>query len=153
MFFRKAGISFCLLGLLLYCHAADKSLMLKPGDSVSIDVKANKHGTHTGIRMQKGTSYRIQATGKWRDAGFEPTDAEGFPPKNAAMRFARFLQPDPKENYMKLMVKVGGRHWPVGVSRTVHFNKNGTLILQPNDATFFFGNNSGVLHVTVTRID
>ena len=123
------------------------------GDSLRIEVRANKKFTHTGIKIIKGASYRITATGTWRDADFEPTDAGGFPPKNGAMRFARFLQPDPKENYMKLVAKAGCRHWPIGTGATIRFGHNGKLILQPNDATFFFGNNSGTLMVTITRVE
>ena len=123
------------------------------GDSLRIEVLANKKFTHSGIKIIKGASYRITAIGTWRDADFEPTDAGGFPPKNGAMRFARFLQPVSKENYMKLVAKVGPHHWPIGTGAIIRFNRNGSFILQPNDATFFFGNNSGTMHVTITRIE
>jgi hypothetical protein len=123
------------------------------GDSVSIQVKANRRFTHTGLMVTKGETYQVYAIGKWRDAGFEPTDAGGFPPKNSAMRFARFLQPMHRENYMKLVAKTGRKHYAIGTSAEIHFGKSGRLILQPNDALFFFGNNSGTLNVVVRRVN
>ena len=69
------------------------------------------------------------------------------------MRFAIYLKPMPKENYLKLVAKAGGRHEPVGTLAKVRFKKGGKLILQPNDAVFFFGNNSGMLTVTIKRLE
>lgn len=129
------------------------SQVLKKGDSLIVSVKASKRHTSSGIHISKGESYEISATGKWRDAGFEPTDAGGFPSKNAVMKFARYLKPMPKENYLKLIAKVSGEHYAVGTSAVIHCTKNGKLIFQPNDAFFFYGNNSGTLIVTIRRID
>lgn len=153
MFLRKVALFIFLFCFVLGCKANAKYRLLNVGDSARIEVKANKHFMHTGIKILKGASYRIIAAGTWRDAGFEPTDAGGFPPKNAAMRFARFLQPDCKENYMKLVAKVGNHHWPIGTGAAIHFKRKGNLVLQPNDATFFFGNNSGTLSVTIIRVE
>jgi len=129
-----------------------QSRALGIGDSISISIQAKQRITKAGIKVSKGETYQIYAAGKWQDAGFEPTDAEGFPPKNGAMRFARFLQPMHQENYMKLVAKVSSKHWPVGTSAHICFSKGGQLILQPNDAMFFFGNNSGTLAVTIKRV-
>ena len=150
---RKTIISIFLFCFVIGCKAHAKCAVLNVGDSLSFEVKANRHFTRTGVKIYKGAKYLISAVGKWRDAGFEPTDAGGFPPKNGAMRFARFLQPDSKENYMKLVVKVGSHHWPVGTGAVIEFTRNGNLILQPNDAMFFFGNNTGKMHVTIARIE
>lgn len=102
-----------------------------------ITVEAKKHHTCTGIRIYPGETYQISATGTWQDAGFEPTDAEGFPPQNGAMRFAKFLKAMPKENYMKLIARAGGKSLAIGNAAHVRFQRRGQLILQANDATFF----------------
>src|SRR5580700_2846704 len=96
---HKIFITFFVLCSLCSGQAMSQSVILQRGDSVVIMVKANKRLNRSGIRITKGETYMISATGKWQDAGFEPTDAGGFPPKNKAMRFARFLKPVPKENY------------------------------------------------------
>lgn len=138
----------------LFCHyATAQSIILQKGDSVIILTRATKRFTHSGIRVSSGETYQITATGLWRDAWLEPTDAGGFPPKNAAMRFAKFLKPMPKENYLKLVAKVGSKHEPIGTSAKVRFERSGRLILQPNDAVFFYGNNSGTLTVTIKRLE
>ena len=153
MTFPKLFITLVALSVFVYSNAKAQSAVLQKGDSLVIQAKAIKRFTHTGIKVSRGETYQITATGRWQDAGFEPTDAGGFPPKNAAMRFAIYLKPMPKENYLKLVAKVGGRHEPIGTSAKVSFKKSGKLILQPNDAVFFFGNNSGALTVTIRRID
>ena len=150
---HKLFITLFVLSVLGCSHAMAQSAVLQKGDSVIILAKATKRFTHTGIKVSRGETYQITATGRWQDAGFEPTDAGGFPSKNAAMRFAIYLKPMPKENYLKLIAKVGGRHEPIGTSSRLRFQKSGKLILQPNDAVFFFGNNSGTLMVTIKRID
>jgi len=134
-------------------RAVSQSAALQKGDSISILTKATKRFTQTGIKVIKGETYQITAVGKWQDAGFEPTDAAGFPSKNAAMRFAIYLKPMPKENYLKLVAKVGGRHEAIGTEAKIRFKNSGKLIPQPNDAVFFFGNNSGTLTVTIKRVE
>ena len=149
----KIFIPLFILCSLFSKQAIGQTSVLKNGESMTIQMKANKRVTHSGIKVTKGETYQITAIGKWQDAGFEPTDAGGFPSKNAAMRFAIYLKPMPKENYLKLVAKVGGRHEPIGTSANIRFKKSGKLILQPNDAVFFFGNNSGTLTVTIKRVD
>lgn len=141
--------AFCIL---ICGQARSQSLILQKGDSIIILVKANKHHTKTGIKVGHGETYQISASGKWQDAGFEPTDAEGFPPKNGVMRSAKFLKAMPKENYMKLIAKSGGAHYAIGNSANIIF-RNGDLVLQANDAAFFFGNNSGTLTVAIKRLN
>ena len=150
---HKIFITLFAVSLFVCSKMVAQSAVLQKGDSLIIQAKATKRFTHTGIKVSKGEAYQITATGQWQDAGFEPTDAGGFPSKNAAMRFAIYLKPMPKENYLKLVAKVGGKHEPIGTSAKVRFKKNGKLILQPNDAVFFFGNNSGLLTVTIRRVD
>ena len=103
--------------------------------------------------MEQGAKYHFKAAGEWQDAGFKPSNADGFEGFTTAMQKGNFLKPVKKENYMKLIARIGGKKIGIGTAHTFIAPKTGRLVFIPNDATFFFGNNSGVLQVTVERIE
>lgn len=145
---------FLVTGVLLYgghdCLAQNE---IGIGETVTDTVYAWKKCNKTNIKLVKGGTYKITATGQWQDAGFEPTDANGFEGFTKAMKKGAFLKPMKKENYMMLLAKVGGKKIPVGTESIISIKKSGRLIFIPNDATFFFGNNSGELVVRVERLE
>jgi hypothetical protein len=126
--------------------------MTTQGQSL-VDVQANQPSVSTGIHVTKGETYRITAEGEWQDAGFPPSDANGFKGFTAPMFFGMLLKPLPGQYYMKLCGKVGGWKFPIGTERTVKIKRTGELILFANDAKGFFDNNSGTITVTIIKLE
>ncbi len=126
---------------------------LQVGDTAMYQVWAKVQNNKTDLRLKRGAKYHIQASGQWQDADFKPTDANGFVGFTKAMKIGKGLKPMPKENYLKLLARVSASIIPVGTEATFKAAKSGRLILIPNDARFFFGNNSGSLIVRVTRME
>ena len=134
------------------CHAQGHDWRnLQVGDTASYRVWAKVQHNKTNLYLKRGNTYRIQATGEWQDADFRPTDANGFVGFTKAMKIGQGLKPMPRQNYLKLLARVGTSKIPVGTGCTFKPTQSGRLILIPNDARFFFGNNSGSLVVTITR--
>ncbi|MCB9192120.1 MAG: DUF3943 domain-containing protein [Flavobacteriales bacterium] len=117
-----------------------------------IEVNANDLFQPTGISVEKGETYQITAEGQWQDAGFPPTDANGFKGFTAPMFFGMLLKPMPSNYYMKLCAKVGHWKFPIGTSSTLTMKRSGELLLFPNDAKGFEGNNHGALQVSVKHL-
>lgn len=126
---------------------------LDVGETMTDTVYAWKRCNKTSIKLKKGETYKIRGTGQWQDAGFTPTDANGFEGFTKAMKKGAFLKPMKKQNYMMLLAKVGGKKIPIGTEKAITPKKDGRLVFMPNDATFFFGNNSGELVVTIARTE
>lgn len=103
------------------------------------------------MQVTKGETYQITAEGKWQDADFPPSDANGFKGFTAPMFFGMLLKPLPSQYYMKLCGKVGGWKFPIGTSATITMKRTGELVLFANDAKGFFDNNSGSITVKITK--
>ena len=71
----------------------------------------------------------------------------------APMFFGMLLKPMPSQYYMKLCGKVGGWKFPIGTSTEVKIKRDGELMLFANDAKEFFKNNSGMMKVTIRKVD
>lgn len=150
----KALLFSVLVGSCFLClgQAQDK-LSFKNGDISKHIVYANKKHNKTNLFLEKGGKYHITAEGEWQDANFEPTDAEGFAGFTKAMKKGNFLKPMKNEPYMKLIARIKGKKIAIGKGSTFIAKRKGRLVLMPNDATFFFGNNHGTLEVTIKRLE
>lgn len=118
----------------------------------TVYVSADIFPFKTSISVNKGEVYEIRASGKWQDASFEPTDANGFKGFTAPMFFGMLLKPLPSQNYMKLCGRVKGFKFAIGNEATIEMKRDGMLELFANDAKGFFDNNSGILKVVVKQI-
>ncbi len=149
---------FLLLALLFFNNANTSFgqptdfIVLAVGDFTTDTVFANIRCNRTSLKLVKGASYEMIATGQWQDANFEPTDANGFVGFTKAMKRGNFLKPMNCENYMKLLARVGRKKIAVGTHFILQPKRSGRLVFIPNDATFFFGNNSSKLMVTIKRL-
>jgi hypothetical protein len=136
------------------CRAQPSHLRdLAVGDTAIYRVLAKVQHNKTGLRLKRGAVYQITAAGQWQDADFKPTDANGFKGFTRAMKIGQGLKPMPKQNYLKLLAAIGFSITPIGAENTLKPAQNGRLVFIPNDARFFFGNNSGSLLVTVKRVE
>lgn len=121
--------------------------------SYQVIVDAKTFPNHSGIQVEKGEVYTIEAKGEWQDADFPPTDANGFKGFTAPMFFGMLLKPLPSQFYMKLCGKVEGFKFPIGTKTTVEMKRSGELQLFANDAKGFFDNNSGTIIVTINKVE
>lgn len=137
--------------LLVLPISALAQINLSDGATIQIQVAANERFTSTNVTVLKGEIYQITADGTWQDAGFPPTDANGFKGFTAPMFFGMLLKPMPSQYYMKLCGKVGGWKFSIGTSATIKMKRTGKLIIFPNDTKGFFDNNHGIITVTIKR--
>lgn len=107
----------------------------------------------TKISVKKGEVYQISASGKWQDASFEPSDANGFKGFTAPMFFGMLLKPLPSQHYMMLCGRVKTFKFPIGNEASVEMKRDGVLELFANDAKGFFDNNSGTLTVVIKQLN
>jgi hypothetical protein len=119
----------------------------------SIEVPADHYAVQSAIEVVKGQTYQITAEGKWQDADFPKTNANGFKGFTAPMFFGMLLKPMPSQYYMKLCGKVGNWKFPIETSTKVTIKRSGELLLFANDAKGFFDNNSGTINVKVELVE
>lgn len=144
-------VIFCSFFLSISFNCLAQKVILSFNEAHIDTVYAWKKHNKTSIKLKKGETYKITANGEWQDAGFPPTDANGFEGFTKPMKKGNFLKPMKKENYMMLIAKVGCKKYAIGTEKTVTPKRSGRLIFMPNDATFFFKNNSGELVVSITK--
>jgi hypothetical protein len=117
---------------------------------------------HTGILLERNAVYRFAAEGQWFDSTIA-TDARGYSSTRArwyavpVMFAATPIRRVPTASWFELIgevpggskhfVRIGhilGSEWPADAS--------GELVAFANDVNFMYGNNSGEVTLTVTRI-
>ncbi len=121
-----------------------------------IPIYACKSWNGTGILVQAGEKYRIDANNElWSDAGIKCTAAGQ--PGNYIQNIFKALIRCPQAQWFELVATVSNspkNMLPIGLGADVTFNteKSGELGFFANDVIFMYWNNSGVTHVTITRI-
>ena len=105
----------------------------------------------TGIDVSAGQTLVFRASGKLKD-WYIPTDADGFA-FNPAGLFARRRYP--QHNWLALLGALDRDPdgvFPIGLREEKLFNQSGRLFVFVNDhdSDFAYGNNKGVLSLTVT---
>ena len=134
---------------------------------------AEKWWNGTGVAVQAGETYAVEAKGTWCDAN-HTCHADGWDGLSWMANFRRV----PAKNWFYLCLAVaddpqlecknanffsglfGTVHHidatcailPVGCAQTVTMPRSGVLYLFANDAPTHYGNNHGHLDVTLTRV-
>lgn len=133
------------------------------GDSCEVIIYAHKKYNHTGLMLEKGVKYRFEIIGKqtWKDGGIScgpegwnrDTVSEGLKEISfAAMEpFRRF----PKANWFALIGCIGANDsnaFLIGNKKGVYTPKESAEFCAfANDLQRFYGNNQGLLKLTVRR--
>lgn len=114
----------------------------------TVTIRARERWNDTGIDLVAGATYRLVATGRWRD-WFIDTDADGF----TRWYLRPFRRRVPGERWFKLIGCVGqdeSRCFAIGKASTLVAPASGRLYCFANDAPSAYWNNEGELTLTVT---
>jgi hypothetical protein len=150
----------------------------KVGDFATVDVHARLLWNTTGIVLEKGSRYLLAAEGSWKDASrvIDP-DGEARPwywwPAGTRLRAkqARWFEligyiPPAEPTKLKTeplwrafvylfeggTEDIANKQFRIGKSLTYSPSHTGVLSCFANDLWLFYGNNSGTLRLTVTRV-
>lgn len=128
---------------------------LAVGQSKTVTVSANKTNNLTGIYMRSGQRFQFSTSSpSWKN-GNTSTDCDGYAGSilDAARRHGDI-------NVMALTGEIclkinadnyTGTYFKIGCSRTLTVAKTGFLVCFANDILLAYGDNSGVVTLTVTR--
>lgn len=131
-----------------------------PTGPTTVAVAADRGWQSSGVKLEAGKTYRLQASGRYQIAN--PTSTDGLPtpwpcePGGVTIRYYRghplgmllaSVEPD--------VLPVGTpppmlRPIPIGLSATLTPERSGTLYLRVNDSSGELDDNAGVLSVTVS---
>jgi hypothetical protein len=131
---------------------APERVTLAAGESITVPIEAANPNRATGIHFEAGGVYRLDAAGKWYDAGRE-TDPAGYKDGNVLQNLVWWLRRSPQANWFALLgtAEPGQAPFPIGVHAVYQARARGELICFANDVPGFYWNNSGVVRLTVTR--
>jgi hypothetical protein len=128
---------------------------LAPGAKREVTVIGAGDWRDTGVRVQRGETYKITAEGKWKASPFcNPTDASGFGEETPlCFRSPLALGPVPHANFQTLIGRIGPDGNPFIVGNTLQLDpqSEGNLALRMNDMADFLGDNSGQMTVAIER--
>jgi hypothetical protein len=130
--------------------------------TIKVEEKWNK----TGIVLEKGKTYKLEARGTWIDKDYE-VDANGFTTKEYCdkqhpdvltrilMEFLENIRRIPHANWFALIGTIGKTtktHLIIGTEKTYKAPGGGELFCYANDVFFAYGNNKGELELEITKI-
>lgn len=135
---------------------------LAPGElavnqSKTVTISANKTHDLTGIFMRSGQKFQFSTSSPAWSNGSTATDCDGY--DGSILDAAR------RHGDLKMMVLTGeifaqnnssnytGTYFKIGCSRTVTITKTGFLVCFANDNILAYGDNSGVVTLTVKRLE
>jgi hypothetical protein len=127
---------------------------LNPGDSVQVQIFARAEWNDTTVEVRKDETYCLEATGTWYDASIS-CRADGYLSRSAGFRLTERWRRCPPGNWFALIGVIGrdeSTSFIIGERKEVTTAKGGVLHCYANDLPFMYGNNSGCVKLTVTRI-
>ena len=132
-----------------------ETVALPPGGKREVTVIGAGDWRDTGIRVQRGETYKIVAEGQWKASPFcNPTDASGFGEETPlCFRSPLALGPIPQANFQTLIGRIGPEGSPFMVGKALQLNaeSEGNLALRMNDMADFLGDNTGQMAVAIER--
>lgn len=129
-------------------------IRLNPGDTLQVPVFAQPKWNDTRIEMHPGETYRFEAMGIWCDASI-CCHADGYPSPSLGFRLAERWRRYPRGNWFALIGAINqnaGASFLIDLHNPMPAPADGVLHCYANDLPFTYGNNSGFLKLTVTRI-
>jgi hypothetical protein len=130
---------------------------LDVGQTVSTNISANKMHDLTGVFIRSGQKFQFTTASPAWSNGSKSTDCNGY--EGTILDAAR-RHPD-----LDMMVLTGeifsqnntssytGTYFKIGCSRTWTATKTGFLVCFANDNPLFYGDNSGVVTLTIKRTE
>jgi uncharacterized protein (DUF2235 family) len=127
---------------------------LSVGERATVGVFARLKWNDTGIALGRGERYRLEASGRWRDATI-PAGPDGFASPSWGLRRVERWRRLPGANWFALVGEIrGGAATPfvIGASADLDVETDAVLYCWANDLPFMYWNNSGHTTLTVTRV-
>jgi hypothetical protein len=170
---RKPGFLFIGLLLVTSITVTAQGRVLAVNESFSFSVIAKERFNNSGLKLIKGHTYLITATGTWKDGSCQTTDAAGFtsgecnssvPGTYLLLKNTEHLRRDKNQNWFCLVGELfdqgsnvfdnmlADQQFRIGKSRTITPAISGKLVCFANDVITVYANNTGSVRVTVKRI-
>jgi len=127
--------------------------MLRVGEFAEATIEAKRKWNDTGIELVSGHEYLFKATGRWTDWG-TVCDADGYASPNPTLQAAEWLRRSPRSRWFALIGALDANkltHFEIGRSRSLIMPASGILTCFANDVAWMYWNNSGSVHLYVTR--
>lgn len=124
------------------------------GDELTVTITAKPLWNDTGISLQAGGLYRLQATGQWSDASIICGPA-GYASPNWWMGVLERFRRSPYDPWFALIGAVDhdpGTQFLIGTDCLMTASRSGQLTCFANDVAIAYWNNTGVVELTVTRL-
>jgi hypothetical protein len=129
-------------------------IRLKSGDRIVVPIFARLKWNDTCVQVKPGETYNLEASGIWYDASI-PCSADGYASPSFWFRLVERFRRCPAGNWFALTGSVGqddGSSFVIGKFSELAASHDGILCCYANDLPFLYGNNSGCVQLTVTRV-
>lgn len=126
---------------------------VKVGGKVTVRICARPMWNDTKIMVLAGSRYRLEAKGRWTDL-ITTCNANGY--SEPLLKFSEPLRRMPDANWFALICAVNSDKkslFLIGTRQTISVLRNGILTCFANDVITMYGNNTGSVKLTVTRLD
>ena len=127
------------------------ALTLAVGESKTFEIQAAERWNHTLLEIEAGEIYQITSSGTWTD--WETvSDADGY--DDPFLDVFSNLKRNTDAKWFELVGAIDTvSQYVIGSNQNITFNESGNLSLFANDAEGFYGNNTGSISTTITRIE
>jgi hypothetical protein len=127
---------------------------MEVGTTQGASVLARSRWNHTGVQLEAGGRYRLEAAGTWVDWR-QPTSPLGYASSNWLLRHAERWRREPRLPWFHLVGAVSNderTQFSIGSGTEYRPLRSGELTCFANDMTLMYWNNRGQISVTVHRI-
>jgi hypothetical protein len=131
-----------------------KEVGLVIGETTVKMIVARNIWNDTHILMKKGESYNFESSGYWQDLA-NICDANGYASNNFLLRSTEWLRRFPSANWFALIGAINHSQqsfFKIGHQATITIEQEGLFSCYANDLSFMYGNNSGEIELTITRL-
>lgn len=129
---------------------------LDPGESVYVYVAACRSLNHSGIALDKGAQYELSLVTDehWEDKGLPASPKTGVANPKFIMKLFTPLRRAWRHNWLVLLGGVSGdKLFPVAQGMVLKPQKTEEFVSFANDASWFYGNNTGEAVLKISRIN
>jgi len=118
---------------------------------MDVPIESRPIWVDTGVQLVAGTTYRLLATGRWRDASID-TDAAGYSSASALQKLTEKMRRMPNAPWFALIGAIDRKpdtQFLIGSGTTFVAPASGQLTCFANDLRGFYFNNTGRVILTV----
>ena len=134
---------------------------LQVNERVIVNIYSDCKWNNTGIKLIAGQTYRFDANGTWTDLSIN-ADANGYAYNDPRVPWYSKLglytlqsfKRQPNSSWFKLIGCLDNESncFEIGKSSVIKPSANGNLFCYANDLSISYGNNSGFINLTITRL-